>query len=56
MKHKLPNITFIRYGMSIGNVSNTFDEDPALTELGNNHFEEYGVPFAGKLTQKQKII
>ena len=55
MKRKLPNITFIRHGMSIGNISNIFDEDPALTELGKKHLEECGVQFAGKLTQKQFV-
>lgn len=53
MQHRLPNITFIRHGMSIGNISDVFDADPALTELGKQQLKETSVAFAGKLTQKQ---
>ena len=55
MKYHLPNITFIRHGMSIGNISNMFDEDPSLTELGKKHLEELSIQFASKLTQKQYV-
>lgn len=55
MQHRLPNITFIRHGMSIGNISDVFDADPALTELGKQQLKESGAAFATKLMQKQFV-